>query len=410
MEKFEDYIKQEFQNFAPAPPKSVWKAIHKQIVPWYKTLLFKLSVLFFTVATITLAVILTNSISPAEYPVEKVKDSQYTGNSIQLRKPSNETITNTPHNIAKHNTQTHLTNRPERDSADKESHNIPVTKTQAQNQENENQRYYDNPFSQRKLNFDISIYPHTGCEPLTVTFTVRPPKGMDITWFIDKQIVSQDSTFQYTLDKGTHFVQLALFDKEQTILIYDTIKVYPKPTAEFEADKCRAGDTLSIRNLSLNAQSFAWDFGDGKDDTCTNPVHVYSSQGLYNITLVASNKYCSDTISHLIAIEPGEVSIIFPNAFVPDIAGPNGGCYNPNKPVSNIFHPVVRKPVKTYDLKIFDRRGKLIFHTTDINQGWDGYYRNKLVPVGVYIFVAQGLFEDGQPFTVKGDITVIYKR
>lgn len=408
MDKFESYIKEQFDSFSPTPPQKVWKAIHKQVVPWYKTLGFKITASLITLAVITIAIITGLSPWPnKQAPAQSIVDSQYTSHTITIRQPHSP-IGNQPQKTA--NTYNHKRlPTPTTDTSEKHDF-INTTQQKPQHIVKEQKFSYSNPFSQRKLNLDITIYPHTGCEPLTVTFSVRPPENMDISWFIDKQIVSESKTFQYTLNKGTHFIQLAIFDSEQTILVYDTITVYPRPSAEFEADRCKAGDTLNLRNLSLNAQKYSWSFGDGKTDTCHSPLHVFSSQGLYNITLIASNKYCSDTVSHLVAIEPGEKAILFPNAFIPDVSGPSGGYYNPNKPVSNIFHPVVRKPVKTYELKIFDRRGKLIFHTTDINQGWDGYYRNKLVPVGVYIFVAQGTFTDGQPFTVKGDITVIYKR
>jgi gliding motility-associated-like protein len=36
-------------------------------------------------------------------------------------------------------------------------------------------------------------------------------------------------------------------------------------------------------------------------------------------------------------------------------------------------------------MRIFDRWGKEIFYTTDINQGWDGYFKGEPVPDGVYV-------------------------
>ncbi len=407
MDKFENYIKQKFEDFRPEPPKSLWKAIHKQIIPWYKTIAFKITAIITTFALVTGAtLLLTTHKNTASYTATPIQENPYSLQDINFRQPANNTQFHQTHS------KKITTQIPPQTSRLKSKQKLPDTNkitTPVQNTLNKPALTYTQPTASSKVNFKISIFPHTGCEPLTVTFSVQPPQNMNITWFIDRQIVSDKDVFQYTLHKGTHFVQLALFDHQQTILVYDTITVLPRPAAEFEADRCKAGDTLSLHNLSINAKSYVWSFGDGHKDTCHNPYHVYSSQGLYNVTLIARNDYCSDTVSHLIAVEPQDKDILFPNAFIPDINGPSGGYYNPNKPATDIFHPVTRKPVKTYNLKIFDRRGKLIFESNDINRGWDGYYRNKLVPVGVYIFVAQGRFEDGQPFTVKGDITVIYK-
>lgn len=41
--------------------------------------------------------------------------------------------------------------------------------------------------------------------------------------------------------------------------------------------------------------SWAWDFGDGATDTVQDPVHTYTADGSYTVTLIATNAYGSDT-------------------------------------------------------------------------------------------------------------------
>ncbi len=412
MDKFESYIKSRFDSFAPNPPDKIWKTIHRHITPWYKALIFKVSAVAAIISAITIAIIiLSNSPSVHKtYPAQEISDSQYQNTSITIRQPSTQR-SNSTESIPYKTISVSIKPKSQPPRATKHNKLIKTQTKQNQNAQVKGKKIsFTSSTNQSKINFDISITPHRGCEPLKVNFAVRAPRQMNISWFIDKQIVSQEPKFQHILGKGTHFVQLAIFDSMQTILVYDTIIVYPRPSAEFETFRCKAGDTIRLKNLSINAQTYTWQFNNGEKDTCTNPKHIFLTQGLYNVTLIAYNKYCSDTVAHVIAIEPRDKAIIFPNAFVPDLSGPNGGYYNPNERTVNIFHPVLRKPIKTYDLKIFDRTGRLLFESHDVNQGWDGYYHDKVVPIGVYIFVAQGRFEDGQSFTDKGDITVIYKR
>jgi gliding motility-associated-like protein len=62
-----------------------------------------------------------------------------------------------------------------------------------------------------------------------------------------------------------------------------------------------------------------------------------------------------------------------------------------------------------FEMRIFDRWGKQIFFTTNPNLGWDGKYKGKLVPQGVYSYIIN--FTDSQNFnrhTLHGRITVIY--
>lgn len=46
--------------------------------------------------------------------------------------------------------------------------------------------------------------------------------------------------------------------------------------------------TVTFTNLSINAASFLWDFGDGNTSIEENPVHVYNEIGIFDVTLTAS--------------------------------------------------------------------------------------------------------------------------
>jgi PKD repeat protein len=46
-------------------------------------------------------------------------------------------------------------------------------------------------------------------------------------------------------------------------------------------------DTLTFRNLSQNASTYEWNFGDSHSSTATDPVHVYTVAGSYTVVLKA---------------------------------------------------------------------------------------------------------------------------
>ena len=73
-----------------------------------------------------------------------------------------------------------------------------------------------------------------------------------------------------------------------------------------------------------------------------------------------TNKFgCLDTSFQTVIIEPDFVFYI-PNSF-----SPNGDDKNETFSGEGLF-------IKEYQMDIFDRWGKLIFKTNDINQPWDG--------------------------------------
>jgi gliding motility-associated-like protein len=172
------------------------------------------------------------------------------------------------------------------------------------------------------------------------------------------------------------------------------------------------GGEVQMINLSGNAYDYFWDFGDGNNSQEYQPVHQYSEVGNYVITLNVGNDtdpQCFDDFSKgvRVRIQPELTCVLlFPNAFTPDPAGPSGGVYSENDPVNYVFHPL-HNLVEDFKMEIFNRWGEMIFQTNDINIGWDGYYQDRLVPLGVYVFVAEGTCMDGEKIKVRGDVTVV---
>ena len=60
--------------------------------------------------------------------------------------------------------------------------------------------------------------------------------------------------------------------------------------------------TVQFTNLSTNAVSYSWDFGDGGTSTEENPTHNYLAQGTYNVTLTASVGDNSESITKEVEI------------------------------------------------------------------------------------------------------------
>lgn len=65
-----------------------------------------------------------------------------------------------------------------------------------------------------------------------------------------------------------------------------------------------SGDTLFTENLSIAANQWRWDFGDGFESNAFEPVHIYTSPGIYQVSLVANNHCFSDSTYEQITILP----------------------------------------------------------------------------------------------------------
>jgi len=94
--------------------------------------------------------------------------------------------------------------------------------------------------------------------------------------------------------------------------------------------------------------------------------------------------------------------IYTPNAFTPDQDGQND------------FFTLYGGPAarKIRRLQVFDRWGEQMFDGKDLPMGqeplgWNGTYRDQLMPSGVYVYVAEIEFIDDEVLLFKGDITLV---
>ena len=163
-------------------------------------------------------------------------------------------------------------------------------------------------------------------------------------------------------------------------------------------------------NLSKYGDTYLWDFGDGNTSGDENPTHLYTAVGTYDISLeVWSEHGCWDSIvKPAIVRVDAEGSIEFPNAFKPNMHGGNGGYYNQNDPETNqIFHPHW-EGVDLYFLEIYNKWGERLFSSDKVDIGWDGYFKGTLVKQDVYVYKCTGVFINGEPFSLFGDVTLIH--
>jgi hypothetical protein len=88
--------------------------------------------------------------------------------------------------------------------------------------------------------------------------------------------------------------------------------------------------------------------------------------------------------------------------------------FTPNQDGKNDFFTLYGGPSarKIRRLQIFDRWGEQMFEAKDLplgqeSLGWNGIYRDQLMPGGVYVYVAEIEFIDDEVLLFKGDVTLV---
>lgn len=255
-----------------------------------------------------------------------------------------------------------------------------------------------------------------GCAPLTVSFANKSLKASTYVWnFGDGNFSTASNPIHTYTAPGTYEVVLRAngkggsdFNNTYRITVFER----PVAKAHVESKIDNTNAPVFFNNESENATYYEWDFDDNNYSSEREPVHYFASNQVFDVTLkVWSEHHCIDSaiIPNVLNVSaPVAGKLIFPNAFTPSTNGANGGYYSFTDRTNDVFYPL-HYGVAEYKLQIFNRFGALVFETTDIQQGWDGYYDNgRLAVEDAYVWRATGRYENGQAFTKVGNVTLIY--
>ncbi len=153
------------------------------------------------------------------------------------------------------------------------------------------------------------------------------------------------------------------------------------------------GESYHIQPTS-NCNSFAWFPPAGLNDAgVSDPIATPEISTLYKVRGITDNG-CEATDSILVTVSDESI-LALPNAFTPG-TGDN-----------NEFRIIKRGLATLNYFRVFNRWGNLMFETKDINAGWDGAYKGKQQPFGVYVYEVQAVTTSGRIFMKHGNVTLL---
>ena len=169
----------------------------------------------------------------------------------------------------------------------------------------------------------------------------------------------EDARF-YAIESAIDLFGVCTEEVEQTANAWYAVgvgEIYnPETIAAFstpDAAGCTVPHMVNFTNLSTNATSYEWDFGDGTTSTDVNPSHLYTEAGTYTVTLFADGGDCGsdelievdfivvDPSADCIVIMPetGSVSTQFACEGTIFDSGGDGGNYGANEDATVTISP-----------------------------------------------------------------------
>lgn len=173
---------------------------------------------------------------------------------------------------------------------------------------------YENECESETITFDvviadpifagISVSSSMGCVPLTVLFEDQSTGNIvNRNWVFpggNPANSSAGSPLVVFNEVGTYEVTLTVDNGVNSSSSNITIMALapPQPAFTISTD----GLTIMLDNQSVNASTYTWDFGDDNTSTAESPTHTYTTPGVYEVTLNASNSSCGVALSQSISV------------------------------------------------------------------------------------------------------------
>jgi gliding motility-associated-like protein len=150
-----------------------------------------------------------------------------------------------------------------------------------------------------QLRADFVAQPTTGCVPVLVRFTDRSTGNpTEWKWNLGNGTTStqQNPTATY-LNAGRYTIRLFVRNSQgaDSLVKQDYIIINPPPLPAFAANQTSGCFPLRVQFTDQSAPqigniaSWQWDFGDGNFSTQQNPVHTYTVQGNFSVSLKVVN-------------------------------------------------------------------------------------------------------------------------
>lgn len=171
-----------------------------------------------------------------------------------------------------------------------------------------------------------------------------------------------------TIDLGDQIILDPFLTSFGNILTYRWVEI-GESLMEVSCNSCKTLELTPINNVSFELH-VEDEFGCTETDT----VHIFVNKNY---------------------------QVYVPNAFSPNDDG-----------INDRFFPQTKHDTKIISFQVFDRWGNQVFsikdtYTNDPQSGWDGFYKNKKLDAGVYVWSIDLEFLDGAVKKFTGDVLIL---
>lgn len=174
----------------------------------------------------------------------------------------------------------------------------------------------------------------------------------------------------------------------EIILTWSAYTAWAAGVDHYELDKYDLQHTL-LETFSLGSSTTF------TDTDLTDQGYYYVVRAIPNDAV--NNESVSNEVEAIRSLR-----FAYPKAFTPDAQGPA------ENETFKVF--VTEEFIASFEMKIFNRWGEMIYSTTDLLKGWDGKFNGTPQPEGTYTFTATLRDKTGRTFKRDGSVMLLRKK
>ncbi|MFA6403925.1 MAG: PKD domain-containing protein [Salinivirgaceae bacterium] len=224
--------------------------------------------------------------------------------------------------------------------------------------------------------------------------------GVQYSWWPNSFIVN-DSVPGIAVFPPVSIVYYLQVKDSNTCINYDSVlvNVQQKPVVTIlnnDTVSVIIGEEVLLETEEINGASFYWEPATYLDcSTCNSTIGTPLESTFYYFFATDENECFLVKDSIYISVDI-KYSVDLPTAF-----SPNGDELNDRVFVKGWGIQ------KLLEFKIFDESGTMVYNSTNIEEGWDGFYHQKWLNPGTYFYLVSVEFYDHSTETKKGYIYLV---
>ena len=177
-----------------------------------------------------------------------------------------------------------------------------------------------------------------------------------------------------------------------------------------------ATPVVTVTNATFNSITFSWQAITGAvsyEVSVDGGAYTIPSSGAAGLTHTVSGLAQGQTVNisvRALGSQPCQTSAAgngtgktldgAQEIFVPNVFTPNGDG-------KNDILKVYGTTIASLELRVFNQYGELIFMTKELNKGWDGIYKGKMQPSGVYVYTVNVVHNNGSKTQKSGAVNLV---